>query len=371
MIGKIESNELYVFFFDQVEGPRLFYSKNDFNPFDSIILDMLLSYSGSDKPFPIAFEDFQTLNYKFYISSKFARSGFEEFMITYLVNEQSIENFKSLKLKSQLLIEFAHELTNMRELPKILLEKRKSRKDIGEIGCNRFKNNLLELYDKYYSRLILPSAGKPNKETIKRLLMNIKSEILIYIIHACLFRRNILILIKKETEFMIPELTNFIDYIFQNSFTSDILIKSKSHYKKNKQLYEGYIVMDEGNLVNETRKMVNSNQLKHELEIIRPFYNNSDYNSSILDLKEKLEGIYLLTKLIFNYYEKYNIERIFTPRSVMKHLEESFSVKKIKREYLYFLTDIVRAYFGLDIIWHWDQLGQKIDELWKYSSNNS
>lgn len=360
-----ESRKLYIFYFDQVEGPKLFFSKHEFIPFDSVILDMLLSYGGGDKPFPIAFEDFQTLNYRFYIPSKFARSGFEEFMITFLVNEQSTENFKSLKLKSQIIKEFTLELKNLKEFPKILLEKRNSRKEIGELGYHKFKNTLLEIYDKYFDLLILPSAGKPKIETLNKLKMNIKSEILIYIVHACLFRKNILILIKKELTYLIPELSNFIDYIFQKSFTGDILIKSKSHYKKNREAYKGYIVMDEKTLVNETRKLVNSNHLKYEMEIIRTFYNNNDNDTCILDLKERLEGIYMLTRYFFNYYERNGSERIFTPRTVMKHLEESLAVKKIRKQYLYFLTDIIRNYFGLDIVWRWDQLGEKIDALWK------
>ncbi|MHA2006215.1 MAG: hypothetical protein ACXABO_16485 [Promethearchaeota archaeon] len=360
-----EAQRLYLFYFDQVEGPKLFFSKHKTIPFDNIILDMLLSYAGGDKPFPIAFEAFQTLNYRFYIPSKFARSGFEEFLITFLVDNHSTENVKSLKLKSQIFKEFAHELKNLKDFPKILEEKRKSRKHIEQMGYNKFKNNLLEMYNKYYERLNLLSAGKPSKEMISKLKIKIKSEILIFIIHACLFRTNVLVLVNKEKAFIISELNNFINYIFQNSFTGDVIIKSKPHYKKNRLLYEGYIVIDERKLINETRNLVNSNQLKYETEIVRNFYNNNDSDSCILDLKERLEGIYILTKLIYNFYEREGDGKIFTPKIVMKHLEESLSVKKIRKQYLYFLTDIIRAYFGLNIIWRWDQLGEKIDDLWK------
>ena len=360
-----DTNRLFIFYFDQVEGPKLFFSKDKYNPFNSVILDMLLSYGGGEKSFPIAFEDFQTLNYRFYIPSKLARSGFEEFMITFMVNEQSTENFKSLKLKSQIIKEFAHELKNIKEFPKILAEKRKSRKEIEELGYNKFKDTLLTTYNKYFTLFSLPFAGKPKGETISNLKRNIKSEVLIYIIHACLFRKNILVSIKKELSYIIPGLNNFIDYIFQKSFTGNIVIKGKSQYKKNRQLYEGFVVMDEKDIVNETRKMINSNQLKYENELIRTFYNNADDNSCVLNLKERLEGIYILARHICNYYERNGNEGPFTPRIVIKHLEESLLVKKIRKQYLYFLTDVIRAYFGLSIVWRWDRLGEKIDELWK------
>ncbi|MHA2180911.1 MAG: hypothetical protein ACXAAH_05765 [Promethearchaeota archaeon] len=358
-------SKLFIYYFDQVEGPKLFFSKDEYNPFNSVILDMLLSYGSGEKPFPIAFEDFQTLNYRFYISSKFARSGFEEFMITFMVNDQSTENFKSLKLKSQIIKEFAHEIKNIKEIPKILSEKRKSRKGIGDMGYNKFNETLLTTYNKYFQLLTLPFAGKPKEGVISNLKGNIKSEILIYIVHACLFRNNLLVIIKKESKFIIPDLNNFIDYIFQKSFTGHILIKAKSQYKKNKPLYGGYIVMNEKDLVNETRKLVNSNQLIYENELIRTFYNNNNGNSSVLNLKERLEGIYILARYIYNFYERNSNKGPFTPRTVMKHLEESLLVKKIKKQYLYFLTDIIRAYFGLSIVWRWDKLGEKIDELWK------
>ena len=360
-----DTNKLFIYYFDQVEGPRLFFSKDEYNPFNSVILDMLLSYGGGEKAFPIAFEDFQTLNYRFYIASKFARSGFEEFMITFMVNEQSMETFKSLKLKSQIIKEFAHELKNIKEIPKILFEKRKTRKEIRDMGYHKFKETLLATYDKYYDLFSLPFAGIPKEETISNLKCKIKSEILIYIIHASLFRKNILVLIKKELKYLIPELNNFTNYIFQKSFTGDILIKTKSQYKKNRVLYEGYIMMNEKDLVNETRKLINSNQLKYENELIRTFYNNNDEISNVLNLKERLEGIYILARYIYNFYERNVDDEPFTPRTVIKHLEESLLVKKIKKQYLYFLTDIIRAYFGLSIVWRWDKLGEKIDELWK------
>jgi len=360
-----ESRRLYIFYFDQVEGPKLFFSKHEFNPFDSVLLDILLSYGGGEKPFPIAFEDFQTLNYKFYIPSKFARSGFEEFMITFLVNEPSTENFKSLKLKSQIIKEFSHELKSLKEFPKILFEKRKSRKKLGDLGYNKFRNTLLKIYDRYLDILALPFAGKPRNETIFKLKMNIKPEILIYIVHAYLFRKKIFIPIKKEFYYLILELNNFIDYIFQKSFTGDILIKSKSQYKRNRQLYEEYIIMYEKDLVNETRKLINSGQLKYETELVRTFYNNCDNNSCVLDLKEKLEGIYILTRHLFNFYERIDNKKPLSPRTLIKHLEESLLVKKIRKQYLYFLTDVIRVYFGLNIIWKWDELGEKIDDLWK------
>jgi len=365
MKEKKETRKLYIFYFDQVEGPKLFFSRHEDNPFDGVILDMLLGYGGGEKPFPIAFENFQTLNYRFYISSKFARSGFEEFMITFLVDEQLNENFKSLKLKSQIIQEFAHELKGLKEFPKILYEKRKTRKDLEALGYNKFKNSLMETYNKYFTLFALPFTGKPREDVIIKLKMNILPEILIYIVHACLFRQRILILIKKEFTHMIPDLNNFIDYVFQKSFTGEVVLKSKSQYKKNRQLYEGYIIMHEKDLVNETRKLVNSHQLKFETDLIRAFYNNHDNGSCVLDLKEKLEGIYILTKYLFNYYERGDFKKPVSPRTLVKHLEDSLKFKKIRKQYLYFLTDIIRVYFGLDIIWCWDKLGEKIDDLWK------
>lgn len=359
------TRRLYIFYFDQVEGPKLFFSKHDTNPFDGFLLDMLLGYGGGEKPFPIAFEDIQTLNYRFYISSKFARSGFEEFMITFIVGEQSNENFKSLKLKSQIIQEFAHALKGLKELPKILYEKRKTRKELEDLNYSKFKNTLLEIYEKYFNLLNLPFTGKPKEETIAKLKLNIPPEVLIYIVHSSLFRKKILILMKKEITYLIPNLSNFIDYIFQKSFTSEIVIKSKSQYKKNRQLYEGFVIMPEKDVVNETRKLINSHHLKYETELIRNFYNNQDNGSCVLDLKEKLEGIYILTMHLFNYYERGDYRKPVSPRILVRHIEDSLKIKKIRKQYLYFLTDLIRAYFGLNIIWEWDKLGEKIDELWK------
>ena len=93
--------------------------------------------------------------------------------------------------------------------------------------------------------MALPSTGTPQKEDILTFKINIKPEILIYIIHSVFFRKRVLILVEKNLSFLIPLLNNFIEFIFQNSFTGDILIKTKSQYKKKRELYEEYTLMNE------------------------------------------------------------------------------------------------------------------------------
>ncbi len=161
---KKKSTILIISYFDQIKGPTVFYGEQKFKPLNSSLLDMLMIIGDEETPFPVAFEKFQTLNYKFHIHSKFARGGNEIFMITYVVNESSAENFKSLKFKSQILKEFAYEMQNMKEIPKILFEKRQTRKKLRDLGPNKFRRILIEKCNKYNTLLTLPLAGKPQKE---------------------------------------------------------------------------------------------------------------------------------------------------------------------------------------------------------------
>ncbi|MFX1569016.1 MAG: hypothetical protein ACFFCV_11695 [Promethearchaeota archaeon] len=369
MNKNIGSRILILSYFDQVEGPKIFYSKIKFKPLTNNLLELILISCDKENPLPIAFERFQIMNYRFCIPSKFARGKNEEFLITYVINEPSTENLRSLKFKTTILKEYAHELKNLKELPKILYEKREYRKKLTDLWSSKFKKDFLEILDRYESRLALPSVGKPQKEDILTLKINIKPEILIYILHSFFFRKRILILVEKNLSYLIPLLNNFIDYIFQNSFTGDIMIKTKSQYKKKREFFEEYTIMNKKQVINDTHRLIEMNHLKYEREIVRSFYNN--YNSSIDDVKEKLEGIYILSRQIYNFFERNDNSEPMTPRDVIKHLSDALSVKKIKKGYLYYLSDIVRAYFGSGIVWRWVSIGEKIDSMWKASASDS
>ena len=54
------------------------------------------------------------------------------------------------------------------------------------------------------------------------------------------------------------------------------------------------------------------------------------FNESFL--KEKLEGIYILTKYLFNYYERSDLKEPVSPKTLMKHIEDSLKFKKIKNQ---------------------------------------
>ncbi len=85
----------------------------------------------------------------------------EELMISFLVKKGTTDMFKYLKSKAHIIKEFAYDLKNLIEIPRVLHEKRKFlksnnrgfKKDIFYFGSSTFKKNFVELYDKYHKTL--------------------------------------------------------------------------------------------------------------------------------------------------------------------------------------------------------------------------
>ena len=105
----------------------------------------------------------------------------------------------------------------------------------------------------------------------------------------------------------------------------------------------------EGNeIVNNVNQSLNPKTLKVEKKIVHIFLSEGDLNSSLIMLKNELLKAYLLSNLIVDFIQKINNINNLNISKLCKNLEKSQKVK-INNDYLLFLLDIVRNYFGFNI----------------------
>jgi hypothetical protein len=165
VIDKTEKEILYISYFDQILGPNQFYCETTLDDFDHSKLNRILEFTDEPGSYIVAFHKYRTINFIFFIKSEYARGGEDTLMISYIIRTTDFKNdfidfFKYLESKEPILVEFANELKNFKELSNILHKKDKNtfKKSIIELGTENFKNEFLELYSKYFNKLSLKGS---------------------------------------------------------------------------------------------------------------------------------------------------------------------------------------------------------------------
>ena len=211
--------------------------------------------------------------------------------------------------------------------------------------------------------LELKEKLKPHDIDVLNVKMNLKPEMLIQSINAFLFKKKLLLLISNNLELK-KSLELFFRYLFQGSFKIDLSIQTRKEYKKNKNYYKDRVILGK-KIIGASKDYLN-NKLKREKEVISSFYKEADSLSSIINLRDKVREFYILSKKICQCFEKKGTPHYFNRKDVIRELENACYIK-IKKEYFFFLNNIVKNYFNVHILWLQDYIADKIEEMWGIS----
>jgi len=211
--------------------------------------------------------------------------------------------------------------------------------------------------------LELKEKLKPQDIDVFSVKLNLKPETLIRALNAILFKRKFLILINNDIELK-KSIDLFFKYLFHDSFAIDFSIHTRKNYKKNKNFYENHLILGK-KMLGASKKYLN-NKLKREKEIISCFYNEVDPLSAIINLRDKIRELYILSHEICKSFEKEGKPQYYSRKKVIQDLEDIYYIK-IKKDYFLFMNKIVKYYFNVKIMWFQDHVADKIEEMWGYS----
>ena len=110
--------------------------------------------------------------------------------------------------------------------------------------------------------------------------------------------------------------------------------------------------------------LVINNQLKQHA------YESVDYALSDNENKSlRIEEIdLLLAKKLYAYLRKRDLKKPVYPRALIKHFHNFLNLK-INKNYLYYLCEIVKEHFNLNIIWAKEQFFENLEELCNFHQN--
>ncbi|MFX0071033.1 MAG: hypothetical protein ACFFAO_08080, partial [Candidatus Hermodarchaeota archaeon] len=219
------------------------------------------------------------------------------------------------------------------------------------------------LYDKYFGLILMHFTYsfkklKPEDINVFSVKFYLKKEKLIQTLNSLILGKDVLILIKKVKN-LDPILTNFFQFLFQDSFNVNVIIKNFRDYKKQENSNENLTVIGRRSL----KKRKNSDDIKFLRGIVDKFYNIYNPNRSIMYLRKKLQNIYKLSKKIYEYSEEKH-KNYYLKKEIKSCLEKD-SFEKIKGSIFKSLLLIVEKYFDKKITLPKDVFANMINELYR------
>jgi hypothetical protein len=193
---------------------------------------------------------------------------------------------------------------------------------------------------------------EPNKISESKLFdlilikLNLLPITLAFIIKGVLFKKKI-VLLNNETS-LHSHFFNFIQFIFENSFSANITILTKKEYELNKKKYKNYVIIERKEVSQDKKKLFDSKKIKVERTIVQKFYQEHDTSTSMIILRSEIRKACELSRLIKKFVERQEKGKNINIINISEEIENVHHVK-VNRTYLDFLINIVKVYFETNI----------------------
>lgn len=188
----------------------------------------------------------------------------------------------------------------------------------------------------------------PNSDVIDVFLikLNMPALLLTSIIRGCLLKKRLLIL--NDKKFLQDHLFNFFEFIFQNSFETDIKIINREDYKKNKKEFKNYIIFDENKILNDKNNILDPKKIKIERIVVQKFLAEYDNKASLIIVRNEIQKLYEISRELIQIINNYKeIEKMGKRELIDKY--KMINKIKLPFSYLEFILDILKNYFNFDI----------------------
>ena len=188
---------------------------------------------------------------------------------------------------------------------------------------------------------VIDEAKVPDSDVIdvESIKMDIKQSTLALILRSCFFNKKVLYL--NENESLHSHLTEFFNYIYDNSFDIKVNIEKSDFYEKNEKKYSDFVVLDDKEVIKDKAKILKGKDVKIEPKIVQKFITEINPKLSLIKLRNEIQKAFTLAKEL-------------SEEVVLEDLENIYKIK-ISISYSKFLVDIAENYFKV-----------KVPEIWKF-----
>jgi len=193
----------------------------------------------------------------------------------------------------------------------------------------------------------ITQADKNGADTFKidLIKLNMPKLLIAYILKSIFYKKKVLII--SDQEFLFDHITNFFNYVMQNSFEVDITAITNEQYKKNKKRYKEHLIFMGRDIVRDKKGLINPKKLEIEKNIVDKFLAENDAKAALIILRNEINKAFEFSKIITSYV-KDSKGTVLTSKKILNHLTKECN-EKITMVYLNFLKEIVKYYFEADI----------------------
>lgn len=189
----------------------------------------------------------------------------------------------------------------------------------------------------------------PKKEIIDidLIKLNLSATLITYLLNSILSKQKVVILMNQE--FLYKHVMNFFNYIFQDTFDTDITLISQQEYEKNKKNYKNSMVFQGNEILNNYKNLLKPKKLNIEKHIVNRFLSEQDLGFSYIILRNEITKAHELSQKIIEIVEseKAKGEKI-NMLKIQAELEKAYDIK-IDTKYLEFLVEIMRNYYEISV----------------------
>jgi len=172
---------LCISYFDNIIGPNTFFCNEELSSDpERPNLGRILEFAEDETTFILAFTNFQTVNHIFLNNNPQTRGGEDLLMVSYLIRGDSIKDdisdiFNHLNSKKPILKDFAEKLTQLEELPEIIVKNKQKNltKGLDRLGSRGFQEKFHHLVNETMQDLKTKKNSEQDDslETIKKLFI--------------------------------------------------------------------------------------------------------------------------------------------------------------------------------------------------------
>jgi len=174
--------------------------------------------------------------------------------------------------------------------------------------------------------------------------LNLTGSNLAHIFHAMIYRNKILVI--SDQDFLFDKMTQFFEYITQDSYELNIQFVSQSNYKADN--FKDFVILKGNEILKDPQKLFNKRKLNVEKTIAQHFIIEYKPTKSLIFLKNELKKTYELSNSIIEIVQKLKKGKKVYSRQIIEALEKIYNIK-ISIPYLDFLYEIVENYFNIEV----------------------
>ncbi len=174
--------------------------------------------------------------------------------------------------------------------------------------------------------------------------LNLTASLLSYVLRAMIYNKKIVII--SDQTYMFSQISNFIDYLTQNTFNIDLSIITEEEY--NIKAFDEHFAFKGREVINDFNSKIQSTKLNVENTIIQKFLSEYDPLTCVIILKNEIQKAFELSKTIIDVITNLKKNEKIYSKKVISKLKKKHDIK-ISIPYLDYLYEIVEYYFKVKI----------------------